>query len=89
MFCFFIIWDNLYYGLTLSFCRCATGEAWPNIMLSCQGGRPCDERAIRRNETTNEVLDPHKTCGSSMTYPFFVSFIFLCRLLRVSGCHSP
>ena len=27
--------------------RCATGEAWPNIMLSCQAGRPCDFRAHR------------------------------------------
>ena len=27
--------------------RCATGEAWPNIMLSCQGGRDCDLRAHR------------------------------------------
>merc|ERR1719328_410513 len=31
-------------GLQLLF-RCATGEAWPNIMLSCQGGRPCDQLA--------------------------------------------
>merc|ERR1719411_1029500 len=47
-------------GLQLLF-RCATGEAWPNIMLSCQDGRPCDELAHRRNLTTGEVLDPEKT----------------------------
>jgi len=70
-------------GLLVLF-RCATGEAWPNIMLSCQGGRMCDERAIRRNDTTGEVLDPNKTCGSNMTYPFFVSFIFLCSFLMLN-----
>ncbi len=32
--------------------RCATGEAWPNIMLSCQAGRPCDVRAHRNRLTT-------------------------------------
>ena len=26
--------------------RCATGEAWPSIMLSCEAGRPCDPRAL-------------------------------------------
>ncbi len=37
--------------------RCATGEAWPNIMLSCQAGRPCDVRAHRNRLTT--TWPPH------------------------------
>jgi hypothetical protein len=36
-------------------CRCATGEAWPDIMLAGMAGRPCDERAYERNETTGTV----------------------------------
>jgi len=70
-------------GLQLLF-RCATGEAWPNIMLSCQGGRPCDELAHRRNLSTGEVLDPEKRCGSNFTYAYFVSFIFLCSFLMLN-----
>lgn len=64
--------------------RCATGEAWPNIMLSCQGGKQCDQRAHRVNTTTGDVLDPEKSCGSNFTYPFFVSFIFLCSFLMLN-----
>ena len=53
-------------------------------MLSCQGGRQCDMRAHRINDTTMEVMDPDKTCGSNLTYPFFVSFIFLCSFLMLN-----
>ena len=34
------------------FYRCATGEAWPDIMLDATAGRECDPLAIDRNETT-------------------------------------
>ena len=34
---------------------------------------------IRINETSGEVMDPEKRCGSTLTYAYFVSFIFLCR----------
>merc|ERR1719282_1148362 len=53
-------------------------------MLSCQGGRPCDQLAHRRNLTTGEVLDPQKTCGSTWTYAYFVSFIFFCSFLMLN-----
>ncbi len=26
--------------------RCATGEAWPEIMLDAKAGKPCDHRAL-------------------------------------------
>ena len=28
--------------------RCATGEAWPEIMLAGVGGRPCDPKSYNR-----------------------------------------
>ncbi|XP_055380450.1 voltage-dependent calcium channel type A subunit alpha-1 isoform X7 [Condylostylus longicornis] len=61
-------------GLMLLF-RCATGEAWPNIMLACLKGRPCDERAGK---------EPHETCGSTLAYAYFVSFIFFCSFLMLN-----
>ena len=39
---------------------------------------------FRINETTGEILDPDKKCGSNLTYPFFVSFIFLCSFLMLN-----
>lgn len=58
-------------------CRCATGEAWQSIMLSCIKGRPCDPNALKN--------DADKTCGSNVAYIYFVTFIFLCSFL-VSFC---
>ncbi|XP_062714465.1 voltage-dependent calcium channel type A subunit alpha-1 isoform X8 [Aedes albopictus] len=60
-------------GLMLLF-RCATGESWPNIMLACLKGRPCDPRANKPNET----------CGSTLAYGYFVSFIFFCSFLMLN-----
>ncbi|XP_058448215.1 voltage-dependent calcium channel type A subunit alpha-1-like isoform X3 [Malaya genurostris] len=60
-------------GLMLLF-RCATGESWPNIMLACLKGRPCDPRADKPNET----------CGSTLAYGYFVSFIFFCSFLMLN-----
>ena len=64
--------------------RCATGEAWPNIMLACGGGQVCDPGSLRRNTTTGELLDPNKSCGSNLTYMFFVTFVFLCSFLMLN-----
>ncbi|XP_037914495.1 voltage-dependent calcium channel type A subunit alpha-1 isoform X2 [Hermetia illucens] len=61
-------------GLMLLF-RCATGEAWPNIMLACLKGKPCDPRANK---------GPHETCGSTLAYAYFVSFIFFCSFLMLN-----
>ncbi|KAL9879783.1 calcium voltage-gated channel subunit cacophony isoform 6-T6 [Glossina fuscipes fuscipes] len=60
-------------GVMLLF-RCATGEAWPNIMLACLKGRPCDEEAEKGDET----------CGSTLAYAYFVSFIFFCSFLMLN-----
>lgn len=64
--------------------RCATGEAWPNIMLACEYGRECHPLAVQRNETTGEALDPTKKCGSHLAHGYFVSFIFLCSFLMLN-----
>ncbi|XP_076286450.1 calcium voltage-gated channel subunit cacophony isoform X16 [Lasioglossum baleicum] len=61
-------------GLMLLF-RCATGEAWPNIMLSCIKGRPCDVKAGKQEAGG---------CGSNIAYAYFVSFIFFCSFLMLN-----
>ncbi|XP_020288402.1 voltage-dependent calcium channel type A subunit alpha-1 isoform X5 [Pseudomyrmex gracilis] len=61
-------------GLMLLF-RCATGEAWPNIMLSCVKGRPCDAKAGKQEP---------EGCGSNIAYAYFVSFIFFCSFLMLN-----
>ncbi|XP_044595208.1 voltage-dependent calcium channel type A subunit alpha-1 isoform X8 [Cotesia glomerata] len=60
-------------GLMLLF-RCATGEAWPSIMLSCIKERKCDPRAKQDSEG----------CGSNLAYAYFVSFIFFCSFLMLN-----
>ncbi|KAG5324513.1 CAC1A protein, partial [Acromyrmex heyeri] len=58
-------------GLMLLF-RCATGEAWPNIMSSCVTNSPCDPKA------------KSKSCGSNIAYAYFVSFIFFCSFIMLN-----
>ncbi|XP_046452681.1 voltage-dependent calcium channel type A subunit alpha-1-like isoform X11 [Daphnia pulex] len=67
-------------GLLLLF-RCATGEAWPNIMLSCIRGRQCDPRALKFEN--GQVIED-KECGSNLAYAYFVSFIFFCSFLMLN-----
>ncbi|XP_017780350.1 PREDICTED: voltage-dependent calcium channel type A subunit alpha-1 isoform X5 [Nicrophorus vespilloides] len=64
---------NFIQGLMLLF-RCATGESWPSIMLSCIKGQPCDEKSEK---------DPN-SCGSNLAYGYFVSFIFFCSFLMLN-----
>ncbi|XP_022239678.1 voltage-dependent calcium channel type A subunit alpha-1-like isoform X4 [Limulus polyphemus] len=54
--------------------RCATGENWQAIMLSCIKGRPCDPRSSKSGDE----------CGSNIAYMYFVSFIFLCSFLMLN-----
>ncbi|XP_071856684.1 calcium voltage-gated channel subunit cacophony isoform X15 [Bombus fervidus] len=66
--------QSFFAGLMLLF-RCATGEAWPNIMLSCVKGRPCDVKAGKQEPGG---------CGSNIAYAYFVSFIFFCSFLMLN-----
>ena len=59
--------------------RCATGESWQAIMLSCRSGRPCDPKA-RQNDSQKD------SCGSDLAYSYFVTFIFFCSFLVSFFC---
>nr|CAD7265653.1 unnamed protein product [Timema shepardi] len=63
--------------------RCATGEAWPNIMLACVAGRPCDPMAGKCS-TNGTFTGKCEECGSSLAYAYFVSFIFFCSFLMLN-----
>ncbi|XP_071560299.1 voltage-dependent calcium channel type A subunit alpha-1 isoform X2 [Temnothorax nylanderi] len=65
--------QSFFAGLMLLF-RCATGEAWPSIMLDCVKGATCDAKAEKGPEG----------CGSNIAYAYFVSFIFFCSFLMLN-----
>ncbi|XP_063698598.1 muscle calcium channel subunit alpha-1 [Culicoides brevitarsis] len=59
--------------------RSATGEAWQDIMMACaprEGEVLCDERS--------DDWPHEKTCGSSLAYPYFISFYVLCSFLIIN-----
>ncbi|XP_031638409.1 voltage-dependent calcium channel type A subunit alpha-1-like isoform X2 [Contarinia nasturtii] len=55
-------------GLMLLF-RCATGEAWNNIMISC---------------VKSDCENGNRYCGYPLAFGYFVSFIFLCSFLMLN-----
>uniref|UniRef100_A0A671SMH3 Voltage-dependent L-type calcium channel subunit alpha n=2 Tax=Sinocyclocheilus anshuiensis TaxID=1608454 RepID=A0A671SMH3_9TELE len=56
--------------------RCATGEAWQEIMLACSPNRPC--------EKGSEVNHNSEDCGSHFAIIYFVSFYMLCAFLIIN-----
>ncbi|XP_052789506.1 voltage-dependent calcium channel type A subunit alpha-1-like [Mya arenaria] len=64
---------SFFMALMLLF-RCATGENWQRIMLSCLGGRPCDP---------DSGLSNHE-CGLDLAYMYFTAFIFFCSFLMLN-----
>uniref|UniRef100_A0A8C4QDN8 Voltage-dependent calcium channel alpha-1 subunit IQ domain-containing protein n=1 Tax=Eptatretus burgeri TaxID=7764 RepID=A0A8C4QDN8_EPTBU len=64
-------------AVLLLFSRCATGEAWQDIMLACMSGRRC---APESDVNPGEEL----TCGSSFAIIYFVSFYMLCAFLIIN-----
>ncbi|XP_028426006.1 voltage-dependent L-type calcium channel subunit alpha-1C isoform X6 [Perca flavescens] len=58
--------------------RCATGEAWQEIMLACSPDRPCEKGSTNENNTANE------DCGSQFSIIYFVSFYMLCAFLIIN-----
>ncbi|MEQ2292519.1 Voltage-dependent L-type calcium channel subunit alpha-1C [Ameca splendens] len=58
--------------------RCATGEAWQEIMLACSPNRPCEKGSTNENSTT------HEDCGSQFAIIYFVSFYMLCAFLIIN-----
>ncbi|KAK0065730.1 voltage-dependent calcium channel type A subunit alpha-1, partial [Biomphalaria pfeifferi] len=61
--------------------RCATGEAWQQIMLSCLSGQACDPESLRPDDPPDMA---ETGCGSDIAYMYFVSFIFLCSFLMLN-----
>lgn len=62
--------------------RCATGEAWQEIMLACKFSQPCEKGS------TNETNSPSEACGSQFAIIYFVSFYMLCAfLVRTEAVH--
>lgn len=57
--------------------RSATGEAWQDIMMACTHSKKvvCDDR------TEEYMKDPTDSCGSSIAFPYFISFYVLCSFL--------
>ena len=56
--------------------RCATGEAWQEIMLACEPSRPCE-----KGSTTDNSSLITEECGSNFAIFYFVSFYMLCAFL--------
>ncbi|XP_056603541.1 voltage-dependent L-type calcium channel subunit alpha-1C isoform X5 [Triplophysa dalaica] len=56
--------------------RCATGEAWQEIMLACSPNRPC--------EKGSEDGHSSEDCGSHFAIIYFVSFYMLCAFLIIN-----
>lgn len=59
--------------------RAATGENWHYIMLACGSEALCTQDAVPKEK-------PGATCGSDITYLYFISFVFLCSFLVSQYC---
>ncbi|XP_065792415.1 voltage-dependent L-type calcium channel subunit alpha-1S isoform X1 [Muntiacus reevesi] len=57
--------------------RCATGEAWQEILLACSYGQLCDP------ESDYAPGEEH-TCGTDFAYYYFLSFYMLCAFLIIN-----
>ena len=60
-----------------SACRCATGEAWQDIMIACGPGADCAD--------PQDPTEPHPIkgpeCGSNANIAYFVTFVFFSSFL--------
>lgn len=54
--------------------RCATGEAWQEILLACSYGKLCDPES-------DYAPGEEYTCGTNFAYYYFISFYMLCAFL--------
>uniref|UniRef100_A0A4W3IAC6 Voltage-dependent L-type calcium channel subunit alpha n=1 Tax=Callorhinchus milii TaxID=7868 RepID=A0A4W3IAC6_CALMI len=57
--------------------RCATGEAWQDIMLACLPGKRCDPES---DYGPGEEF----TCGSNFAIIYFITFYMLCAFLIIN-----
>ncbi|XP_012394726.1 voltage-dependent L-type calcium channel subunit alpha-1C isoform X7 [Orcinus orca] len=59
--------------------RCATGEAWQDIMLACMPGKKCAPESEPGSSAEGEA-----PCGSSFAVFYFISFYMLCAFLIIN-----
>uniref|UniRef100_A0A671YB64 Voltage-dependent L-type calcium channel subunit alpha n=1 Tax=Sparus aurata TaxID=8175 RepID=A0A671YB64_SPAAU len=57
--------------------RCATGEAWHEVMLACMYGKKCDPKS-------DYLPGEEYTCGSNFAIIYFMSFYMLCAFLIIN-----
>ncbi|KAM4018997.1 voltage-dependent L-type calcium channel subunit alpha-1F [Anomaloglossus baeobatrachus] len=57
--------------------RCATGEAWQDIMLASLPGKRCDSES-------DFAPEEEFTCGSNFAIVYFISFFMLCAFLIIN-----
>ncbi|XP_078803078.1 calcium channel, voltage-dependent, L type, alpha 1D subunit, a isoform X12 [Oryzias latipes] len=57
--------------------RCATGEAWQDIMLACMPGKLCDPES-------DYNIGEEMTCGSGFAIVYFITFYMLCAFLIIN-----
>ncbi|EMP32289.1 Voltage-dependent L-type calcium channel subunit alpha-1S [Chelonia mydas] len=57
--------------------RCATGEAWQEILLACSYGKLCDP-------ASDYAPGEEYTCGTGFAYFYFISFYMLCAFLIIN-----
>ncbi|KAG9485349.1 hypothetical protein GDO78_008436, partial [Eleutherodactylus coqui] len=57
--------------------RCATGEAWQEILLACSFGKLCDPES-------DFLPGEEYTCGTGFAYFYFISFYMLCAFLIIN-----
>ncbi|XP_030853656.1 voltage-dependent calcium channel type A subunit alpha-1 isoform X7 [Strongylocentrotus purpuratus] len=69
-----------FFSSLLLLFRCATGEAWQSIMMSCLPGAACADPDPNNLSGIKEF----DTCGSYFSYVYFVSFSFLCSFLMLN-----
>ncbi|NP_446325.1 voltage-dependent L-type calcium channel subunit alpha-1S [Rattus norvegicus] len=57
--------------------RCATGEAWQEILLACSYGKRCDPES-------DYAPGEEYACGTNFAYYYFISFYMLCAFLIIN-----
>ncbi|KAG7268417.1 hypothetical protein CRUP_028033, partial [Coryphaenoides rupestris] len=57
--------------------RCATGEAWHEVMLACMYGKRCDPKS-------DYLPGEENTCGANFAIIYFLSFYMLCAFLIIN-----
>uniref|UniRef100_A0A914GZG4 Voltage-dependent calcium channel type A subunit alpha-1 n=1 Tax=Globodera rostochiensis TaxID=31243 RepID=A0A914GZG4_GLORO len=79
-----------FFNAVILLFRCATGEAWQEIMLSSTVGKPCAK--TNASAAVLQMLDKSaagaggalQTCGTNLSYAYFVTFVFLSSFLMLN-----